>query len=390
MQGEGMRIGFDISQTGNNKAGCGYVADALIRALIRMDPGNSYILYPHFGGDFRDPEALETTTRIDHPRVTRVPVGRNPEEGRVFWQEMSPEKEEALGSPDIIHANNFFCPMGLTRARLVYTLHDIGFMSHPEFTTEQNRWICFNGVFRASLAADAVIAVSAFSRERFLEVFPHYPEDRISVVHLGSRFAPDRTPGVTSRLAGRFRPGEFWLSVGTLEPRKNLRRMLAAFAEHRKGSRDAFPLALAGGRGWMEEDLEAYIRSLGLEEAVIPLGYVTDDDLVWLYRNCFAFVYPSLYEGFGLPVLEAMSLGAPVITSRVTSLPEVAGDAALYVDPWDAADIVRAFGRLGADKDLREALKQEAAIQSRKFSWERSAEETLAVYRRLMEEVPAS
>ena len=127
-----------------------------------------------------------------------------------------------------------------------------------------------------------------------------------------------------------------------------------------------------------------------LFRSVIPLGYVGDDDLIWLYRNCFAFVYPSLYEGFGLPVLEAMSLGAPVITSRVTSLPEVAGDAALYVDPWDAADIVRAFGRLGADKDLREALKREAAIQSRKFSWERSAEETLAVYRRLMEEVPAS
>ncbi|WP_373499482.1 glycosyltransferase family 4 protein [Desulfococcus sp.] len=381
-----MKIGFDVSQTGNNKAGCGFVADALIRALIRTDPENAYLLYPHFGGDFRDPDALKTTTRVEHPRVRRIPVGRNPDEGRIFWEGMTPEKEDALGSPDIIHANNFFCPTGLTRARLLYTLHDISFLMHPEFTTEQNRWICFNGVFRASLHADAIIAVSAFSRESFLEVFPHYPPDRITVVPLGSRFGPDQATGAPSGRSERFHPGEFWLSVGTLEPRKNLRRMLAAYAEYRNGAKDAFPLVLAGGQGWMEEDLEAYIHSLGLQGEVMPLGYVADEELIWLYRNCFAFVYPSLYEGFGLPVLEAMTLGAAVITSHDTSLPEVAGDAALYVDPWDVSDIARAFGRLAADAGLRETLKQRADCQSRKFSWERSAARTLAVYRRLMDE----
>lgn len=379
-----MRIGFDISQTGNNKAGCGFLADSLIRTLTRVDDKNTYILYPHFGSDFRDPEALKTTTRIDSPSVTRIPVGRNPEEGRIFWNEMTPEKEEILGDPDIIHANNFFCPMGLTRARLVYTLHDIGFLYHPEFTTEQNRWICFNGVFRASLAADAVIAVSAFSKERFLEVFPHYPEDRVTVVHLGSRFSQDRACNAASSLPDRFRPGEFWLSVGTLEPRKNLRRMLAAFAEYRKKTQDPFPFALAGGRGWMEDDLGAFIRSLGIEDVVIPLGYVGDKDLAWLYRNCFAFVYPSLYEGFGLPVLEAMTLGAPVITSGVTSLPEVAGEAALYVNPQDTGDLVRAFERMGTDSELRKSLKERSIIQSRKFSWERAAALTLEVYRQVM------
>lgn len=381
-----MRIGFDISQTGNNKAGCGFVADALITALTGMDQENAYILYPHFGGDFRDPDALKTTRRIDRPNVVRIPVGRNPDEGRRFWEEMTPDKEAALGSPDVIHANNFFCPTGLTHARLVYTLHDISFLRHPEFTTEQNRLICFNGVFKASLHADFIIAVSAYSRDSFLEVFPHYPAERIAVVHLGSRFSPNPVSGPSSALSKRFGRGEFWLSVGTLEPRKNLRRMLAAFSEYKKGAKDSFPLVLAGGRGWMEEDLEEYIRSLGLEGAVAPLGYVSDEDLIWLYRNCFAFAYPSLYEGFGLPVLEAMTLGAAVITSNVSSLPEVAGEAALYVDPLDASDIARSFARLAGDGGLRESLKVRAIQQSQKFSWDRSAARTLAVYRQLMGE----
>jgi len=383
-----MKIGFDVSQTGSRKAGCGFVADSLITALTRLDPENAYILYPHFGGDFRDPDALRTTRRIDRANVSRIPVGRTSLEGKRFWREMTPEKEVSLGSPDIIHANNFFCPIGLSHARLVYTLHDISFLRYPEFTTEQNRWICFNGVFKASLYADVVLAVSTYSRESFLDVFPHYPPERIEVIELGSRFAPDRplTRPSPPELSRRFGAG-FWLSVGTLEPRKNLRRMLRAFAEYRQGTDDPLPLVLAGGRGWMEEDLETYIGALGLTNDVTPLGYVSDDELAWLYRNCHAFVYPSLYEGFGLPVLEAMTLGAAVITSNVSSLPEVAGDAALYVDPSNTSDITRAFKRLAGDGDLRERLKAMAVEQSRKFSWERSAARILAVYRRLMASV---
>ncbi len=382
-----MKIGFDVSQTGSSKAGCGYVADALITALTRMDMENTYLLYPFFGGDFRDPDALKTTRQIDRRGVRRIPIGRSAEEGRRFWAEMTPDKEAALGRPDIIHANNFFCPTGLSHARLVYTLHDISFLRHPEFTTEENRLVCFGGVFKAAMHADAIIAVSDYSRRSFLDVFPHYPADKIAVVHLGSRFTPDAPADPPPDMARRFRPWGFWLSVGTLEPRKNLRRMLQGYAEHQQAVKEPLPLVLAGGKGWMEDDLEAYIHQLGLGGDVVPLGYVSDAALAWLYRNCYAFVYPSLYEGFGLPVLEAMSLGAAVVTSSVTSLPEVGGEAALYVDPLDTSDIARAFSALAHDGGLRERLKARALVQAEKFSWEQSAARTLAVYRQLMEGV---
>jgi len=158
-------------------------------------------------------------------------------------------------------------------------------------------------------------------------------------VHLGSRFpAGDNLKG-KSRIFKRIKPGEFWLAVGALEPRKNLRRLLDAFTIYKGQATIQYPLVLAGGKGWLEDELEEFIHELGLSNNVQMLGYVPDEELAWLYRNCFSFVYPSLYEGFGLPVLEAMGLGAAVITSNATSLPEVAGDAAHYVNPFDERDI---------------------------------------------------
>jgi glycosyltransferase involved in cell wall biosynthesis len=165
-----------------------------------------------------------------------------------------------------------------------------------------------------------------------------------------------------------------------LEPRKNVRRLLRAYATFLKRHGTALPLVLAGGKGWLEDDLEEFIGSLGIRENVRLLGYVSDEQLVWLYRNCFAFLYPSLFEGFGLPVLEALSLGAAVITSNTTSLPEVAGDAAWYVDPLQEEEIVQAMAGLASDGPRRNRLKELGPLQARKFSWEGCAAEVLAVY----------
>ena len=143
-------------------------------------------------------------------------------------------------------------------------------------------------------------------------------------------------------------------------------------------------MVLAGGKGWLEDDLEEFVQELGLSDNVLLLGYVSDKELSWLYRNCFSFVYPSLYEGFGLPVLEAMGQGAAVITSSTTSLPEVAGSAALFVNPLDELDIVGAFQKVGGDVNYREELKRRAVIQAKKFSWEKSAAEVLKIYNQVI------
>jgi len=380
-----MRIGFDVSQTGASKAGCGYVAYSLIEALLEQNTADDFILYPYFGSTYWDPNAKNNTYYVKRPDVARKIVGSACHESMAFWRRLPPDGEERLGRPDIVHSNNFSCPRGLKRARLVYTLHDLGFLESPEYTTELNRWVCFNGVFEASLYADAIVAVSNYSRQKFLEFFPHYPADRIQTAHLGSRFAYKNGPASDRPPVFGLYPEQFWLSVGTLEPRKNIRSLLEAYAIYTRESRPSYPLVLCGGEGWMEEGLDDYMDSLGIGSKVILTGYTTDEQLAWLYHNCFAFLYPSFYEGFGLPVLEAMSLGAAVVSSNVTSLPEVAGDAALYVNPNRIGDIVRAMTRLGEDPDVRKRLKSAALDQAHQFSWESFALEVREVYKKALD-----
>ncbi len=381
-----MKIGFDVSQTGSGKAGCGYFADSLVQALHEIDSQNDYILYPNFGTSYWDPSAKKTTRNIRSPHVTRKVIASDVVESRRFWEDMTPEKEVLLGNPDIVHSNNFSCPKGFRKARLIYTLHDLNFLEYPEFTTEENRWICFNGVFDAACYADYIVAASDYSRKMFLKVFPHYPENRISVVYEGSRFTLDSLPDASIQHRLKLDADGFWLGVGTLEPRKNLRRLLEAYAIFRKESGNIPPLVLAGGKGWMEDDLDVFIGGLGLSEHVRLAGYVSDPQLAWLYRNCFAFVYPSLYEGFGLPVLEAMSLGAAVVTSNVTSLPEVAGDAGILVNPLERREMYLAMQQLTENPELRQHLRKKAIVQSARFSWENTAKRVLKIYCRILNE----
>lgn len=379
-----MKIGFDISQTGEQKAGCGYFADSLIQVLANKDKDNEYILYPHFGTSFWDSAGKKTTRHINHPNVSRILIGNNFHESASFWKCLLEQSEYKIGNPDIIHANNYSCPIGVRRAKIVYTLYDMSFLEYPEFTSEKNRWNCFQGVFNAACYSDFIVSISDYSRNHFLRTFPYYPDNRIRTVHLASRFSSigdDHQSIAVEKLV----PDKFWLAVGTLEPRKNLRRMLRAYSQFIRHTKNSLPLVLAGGKGWLEDDLEEFIRELGIGKNVRMFGYVQDEELIWLYKNCFAFVYPSIFEGFGLPVLEALSLGAAVITSNTTSLPEVAGEAAFYVDPLKQEDIAAALLKLASDENYRVKLKNEAKIQAGKFSWDKCAEEVMKVYRAVID-----
>ena len=388
-RGARMRIGFDVSQTGTEKTGCGYLADGLVRALAEIDHHNQYILYPTFGGDYWDREGPGATRRIEASNFRRGLAQPTHREARAFWRLPPEDLETRLGYPDLVHSHNFFCPTGLRRARLVYTLHDLAFLVHPEWTTEHNRQICFEGVYNASLHADLVLANSEFTRRCFLETFPHYPEERTAVASPASRFA-DRDPALGSQPSSlpQLEPDRFFLSVGTLEPRKNQVRLLEAYARYASASSDPLPLVLAGGRGWMMEDLEERIARQGLAQRVELLGYVDDETLRWLYSHAAAFVYPSLFEGFGMPVVEALSLSAAVVTSRVTSLPEVVGKAALFVDPEDVGEIEGALERLAMNEALREDLRRRAPVQAGRFSWLETARLVIGHYARVLEMEP--
>lgn len=375
-----MKIGFDISQTGKNKAGCGYFADSLIQALTGIDQENEYILYSHFGSSFWDPEAKRNTRKIELSNVSNKLIGNDYEESITFWNIPPTNAEEQLGNPDIIHANNFFCPKGLKHSKVVYTLHDLNFLECPELTTEQNWNVCFGGVFAAAIYADFVISVSNYSKSKFVEFFPHYPIERIQVVYEGSRFYKYQKYSERDKKPENLESNQFWLTVGTLEPRKNLRRLLRAFSIFIKKAEVSYPLVLAGGEGWLEDDLQEFIQNLNLIDNVKLLGYVSDEELSWLYSNCFGFIYPSLYEGFGLPVLEAMGMGAAVITSNTTSLPEVGGSAVHYVNPLDEHEIIEALEKLTRDNEYRNHLKRKATAQAKKYSWEKAALEVIDIY----------
>jgi glycosyltransferase involved in cell wall biosynthesis len=375
-----MIVGFDISQTWRWKAGCGYFADSLMKAIASLDADNEYVLYPTFGDGVWDPTWPGSQPPVHNPRV-RLGFGHQDRtELEEFWR--SPVIDEnLLGNPDVIHCNNFYCPDGISRARLVYTLYDLGFVDHPEWTTEANRTTCFSGVFNASLYADRIVAISEYSRQHFLRTFPHYPAERTSVVHPASRFSSDsQARDLAAQAVPGLRPDGFWLSVATLEPRKNHRGLLEAYARLRAQQQDVLPLVLVGQKGWLMDDFDREVEKLGLRASVIRLGYVDDATLKWLYANCFAFVYVSFFEGFGLPPLEAMSCGAPVVCSNTTSLPEVAGDAGVLVDPWDPAAISAAMEQISRGDVDRETLRERARERAQHFTWRGAARCVQAIY----------
>jgi glycosyltransferase involved in cell wall biosynthesis len=372
-----MNIGFDISQTGAGKAGCGYYAHAMIKSLLESVPKNRYRLFPSFGDYYFDPlmPILNPYSGADvhyGPRhIARETAGK-------FWT--ASELEASLGNPDIIHANNFWCPTQLTTSRLIYTFYDMNFLVEPSWTTETNRVGCFDGVFRSAMAADWVVAISEASRAHYLRIFPHFPQERVRVIYPSSRFLDASAQGERPKALDKIAKQGFWLNVGTIEPRKNQRRLVEAYASYLKQGGKPMPLVLAGGKGWLMEDFKKHLIELGIDAHIIMTGYVTDDELIWLYRNCYANLYPSLFEGFGLPVLEGMQFGAPTITSNSTSIPEVVGDAAILIDPEDVEGLSQAMLRLASNREERDQLSKSGVKQAERFNWQNSTTALIQLY----------
>jgi len=372
-----MHIGFDISQTGSGKAGCGFFAHALIKAMLELSPEHRYSLYPSFG-DFYFDALMPIENPYSKQSAYYGPRHLTRETARQFWTDS--DVEVSLKQPDIIHANNFWCPTQLASSRLIYTFYDMGFAVEPAWTTEANRVGCFDGVFRSAMAADWVVAISEASRTHYLSIFPHFPEARIRVIYPCSRFVDSSAQGKRPKALDDMPALGFWLNVGTIEPRKNQRRLVEAYARYLSLGGAPMPLVLAGGKGWLMEDFQKHLSELGIDAQIVMTGYVTDDELIWLYRNCYANLYPSLFEGFGLPVLEGMQFGATTLTTRSTSIPEVAGKAAIMLAPEDTEGWAQAMLRLAANTNERDQLSVASLEQAKRFDWNISAEALLQLY----------
>jgi glycosyltransferase involved in cell wall biosynthesis len=231
--------------------------------------------------------------------------------------------------------------------------------------------------------ASAIVTVSHSARRDLLNLHGVSPE-RVLVVHEAASpaFAPIHDRERLDRVRARYAlPEHFILYVGTIEPRKNLMRLMSAFADARRAGIPQ-QLVCVGPYGWASRDLSGHIERLGIKDAVHFTGYLPFDDLPAIYNLGDFFVFPSLYEGFGLPVVEAMASGLPVLTSNTSSLGEIAGDAAETIDPTDTDAMAAAIRRLATDRDLRRERSQLGLQRARSFSWTQTAREMLAVYHR--------
>ncbi len=368
-----MLIGIDASRAVTaRRTGTETYSLHLIRALLALGEKHRFRLYfnrPPPVGLFPDGAELRV---IPFPRL---------------WTHLRLSWEMAVRPPDLLFVPAHVLPLVHPR-RSVVTVHDLGYHYYPQaHTLFQNLYLRWSTRYNARAAA-RILADSEATRQDLIRYY-NTPPDKIVVVYPGrdESLAPVSDPAILAAVRARYGlPGPYLLYVGTLHPRKNLGFLIAAFASNlyspSSDLRSLFAdlsLVLAGQKGWMYDDIFAQVRRLGLEQRVLFPGYVPDADLPALLSGALAFVFPSLHEGFGFPVLEAMACGTPVICSAASSLPEVAGDAALLVNPREVEDLTEALAQIVADEGLRRDLVARGFRQVQKFSWRHSAGQTLAV-----------
>jgi len=373
-----VRIAYDGVPLVGQRSGIGYYTEHLIRAVARADrearcvivgpwPVKSLPAFPSLA--FADPHI-----EIPQPGLgTRLYRRIRDELG------IPPPLEALIGPVDVFHGTNFLLNHPVRRAKRVVSIHDLTVMLFPQWHPAERLREMHAGLRRSAGVADRIIAVSRYTKH---DIVKHLGVDpaRVAVVPLA--VDPSLQPLPRDEIDRALAPlglthDSYLLFLGTIEPRKNVGRLLEAVIA---AGPDVGPLVLAGGSGWGNEALSPRLADLTSQGRVRSLGYVPETLRVSLLGGARALVYPSLYEGFGLPPLEAMACGTPVVTSDVSSLPDVVGDAALLVNPLDVDELAAAIKRLWHDETLRADLRARGLARARQFTWDRTARLTLDVY----------
>ncbi|HYU20923.1 MAG TPA: glycosyltransferase family 1 protein [Chloroflexota bacterium] len=350
----------------------------VIYELLAHLPGvPSSLEYLVFAPDSPQSRGL-LSTRIQG-RLTRLPMDRPVV--RLAWEQLAQPLELAWQGVNLVHALGTVAPCAW-RGPTVVTLYDLSFMRFPELFKRGNRLYLRLLAPPSLRRASRVIAISEHTRQDAIRLCGVAPE-RVTAIHLAAdpRFRPADAAQVTRFRQQRGLASPFILYLGTLEPRKNVATLVRAYAKLGAAERTGLKLVLAGGRGWQYESIFALVHQLGLTDDVLFPGFVpTGEEALW-YTAAEIFAFPSLYEGFGLPLLEAMACGTPVVASNTSSLPEVVGSAGLLVEPTDVHGLAAALQRLIDDDDLRARLRAAGLARASLFSWQRMAEQTVQVYR---------
>ncbi len=375
-----MKIAFDVSYIQKNRAGIGRYALELLRALLAEDSTNEYVLH---GWSF----SLDTKTILGlqnaHVRfsLARIPGFIK----RDYWNWMSsPPIELFAGECDVFHSSDPLLPP-TRRAKTISTVHDVSYKKFPHFF--EGNVLRLDGFIRRSIRnADAILVPSEQTKHDLLELFGAV-EEKIHVVHppVHSIFKPlpEDIQDEQVRLKYRLSPS-FLLFVGTLEPRKNIVGLIKAYERVGKENGN-IQLVIVGKKGWFYSEIIKGMNASPVRSSIRYLEYVSDEELASLYRMAHCLVYPSFYEGYGLPILEAMASGTPVITSNTSSMKEIAGGCAVLIDPEKNEDLVNAIRLLVDDASLCKDLRVQGLVRVQQYSGEVAARKVLGVYEQLLQ-----
>ncbi len=373
-------IAIDYTPAYEQGGGIGRYVRELIAALGNIDaPNNHYRLF--VAGAGRKPLPKIPSTQFAWKPTALTPTWL----ARLWGRARLPFPVEFFtGDVDLYHATDFVLPPTRAKTRTVLTVHDLSFLRVPETASPGLRRYLENVVPRSVQRAHYVLADSEATKHDLIRYYQTDAE-KIEVLYSGvdNRFRPITDTLEITRVRQQYhipdRP--YVLSVGTVQPRKNYPALIEAVS---RLNHSEICIVIVGGKGWLDDPIFEAIHRLRMQDRVIFAGFAADDDLPALYSGSLCMALPSLYEGFGLPVLEAMACGVPVITSNLSSLPEVAGEAGILVTPTNLDEITNALDRIITDTALRETMIMKGLQQAQKFSWETGAQQLLRVYTRLL------
>jgi glycosyltransferase involved in cell wall biosynthesis len=372
-EGWGMPIYVDVSSAVHAKAGIGRYAASLARALLACQPERFALFYNRT-------RHSELPAGFEGVPARTVHAGYKPWRMAVWLGQLAHLGfNRLLPDAQLFHATEHLLPP-LHAVPTVLTVHDMVFKLFREHQKPLNFWYLNATMPLFCRRADAIVTVSECSKRDILAQYGLEPR-KVTVVYEAA--SPEFRPapaGAVDEVRCRYGlPEHFLIHVGTIEPRKNLTRLIEALQSLRDES-TIVPLLLVGAKGWLYDDFFHRLDELRIRDLVRFTGYVPAADLPTLYSAATAAVMPSVYEGCGLPVLEAMACGTPVVSSKASSLPEMGGEAAHYFDPYDIGEIAQVIHSVWSDADLRAHMREDGLSQAARFSWQRAAEETLAVY----------
>lgn len=371
-----MRIGIWFHSSDRCISGVEYYSLGLLSGLLQVDSENEYVVYTN------QPDLIDTYVRSARNLTMIEVTGVKNRSARVLWEHHRLPPLAEKDALDVLHCTSYICPLRRTSVPYVVTIHDTIALDHPRWCKPTNA-LYFNLVMaRSSRAASCVIVVSqqtASDLKRNLGL----SGTKVRMIHSGidGIFHPNSDGADCSCVRARYRlPKRYILHVGNIEPKKNILTLIRVQAKLRELGLP-HKLVIVGGRTWRAKPVLAEIQREAATGNIVQAGYVERQDLPYVYQMADAFVFPSLYEGFGFPPLEAMACGIPVVSSRRGALSETLGSAAWMVDPEDDSEIAQAVRRVVSDLAVRQRYINAGLKQSAHFNWERAAQATLAVYK---------